>query len=168
MSRKEKVQKTNAMRELESAGIDYTARTYEVEEDSSDRHLGVHIAEILGDDPDSSFKTLVTTTPSGDHVVCCIPVAEELDLKAAARAVGEKSLSMMHVRDLLDATGYVRGGCSPVGMKRRYRTVIDETCQLFDSISISGGRRGLTLEVGTDDLVGFCSAVLADICKRGA
>ncbi len=168
MSRKEKIQKTNAMRELDSAGVSYTARTYEVEEGGRQEHLGERIAEVLGDDPDRSFKTLVTTTPSGDHVVCCIPVAEELDLKAAARAVGEKSLSMMHVRDLLEATGYVRGGCSPVGMKRRYRTVIDETCQLFDTISISGGRKGLTLEVGTEDLVAFCDAVLADVCKRGA
>ena len=163
MARKEKVQKTNAMRELDSAGIAYTARTYEVVDDD---RLGVRIAELLGEDPAASFKTLVTTAPSGDHVVCCIPVAEELDLKAAARAVGEKSLAMMHVRDLLDATGYVRGGCSPVGMKKRYRTVFDETCQLFDTIGISGGRKGLSLEVGTEDLVGFCGAVLADICKK--
>lgn len=164
MSRKDKLQKTNAMREFDRAGVGYASRTYEVEEDE---HLGERIAEFLGDDPARSFKTLVTTTPSGDHVVCCIPVAEELDLKAAARAVGEKSLSMMHVRDLLDATGYVRGGCSPVGMKRRYRTVFDETCQLFETMNVSGGRKGLTLEVGVDDLVGFCDAVLADICKKG-
>lgn len=162
-----KLQKTNAMRELDRAGVAYEARTYEDDGEEASG-LGVAIAQMLGEDPDQSFKTLVTETPEGGHVVCCIPVAEELDLKAAARAVGEKSLSMMHVRDLLEATGYVRGGCSPVGMKRRYRTVIDETCQLFDTISISGGRKGLTLEVGTEDLVAFCDAVLADVCKRGA
>ena len=104
-----------ALRELESAGISYVLHTYEDDGDESSG-LGVAISEQLGEEPGQGFKTLVCTTPSNDHVVCCIPVADELDLKAAARAAGEKSLTMMHVKDLLVATGYVRGGCSPVGM----------------------------------------------------
>lgn len=164
MSRKEKVQKTNALRELDRAGIAYGTRAYEVDEDDLS---GVHVAAQLGEDPACVFKTLVTVDPHGDHVVCCIPVAEELDLKAAARAAGAKSLSMMHVRDLFDVTGYIRGGCSPVGMKRRFTTVIDETCQLFDAVFVSAGRRGLQLEIAPDDLAGFCEAKLADICASG-
>ena len=125
-----KVPKTNAMRELESAGISYTLHTYEDDGDES-VGLGLAISEQLGEEPGQGFKTLVCVTPSNDHIVCCIPVADELDLKAAARAAGEKSLTMMHVKDLLAATGYVRGGCSPVGMKKRYRTLIDETLSLI-------------------------------------
>lgn len=116
MAKAVKTPKTNAMRELESAGISYILHTYEDDGDESSG-LGVAISEQLGEEPGQGFKTLVCTTPSNDHVVCCIPVADELDLKAAARAAGEKSLTMMHVKDLLAATGYVRGGCSPVGMK---------------------------------------------------
>ncbi len=164
MARKEKIQKTNAMRELESAGIAYVMREYEDDGDEA-TGLGVAVANQLGQDPERGFKTLVCVTPSGDHVVCCIPTPEELDLKAAAKAAGEKSLSMMHVKDLLAATGYIRGGCSPVGMKKRFRTLIDETCQLWDTIYISGGRRGLQLELSPDDLVSFTEAKLADICR---
>ena len=105
---KDKLQKTNALRELERAGLRFSTHTYEVDESDLS---GVHVAAQLGQDPASVFKTLVTVTPSSDHVVCCVPVAEELDLKAAARAVGEKSLEMMHVRDLVAVTGYMRGGC---------------------------------------------------------
>ena len=100
MARKtEKTSKTNAMRELEAAGIAFVTQTYEVDEGVPQRDLGIRIAEQLGADPDSQFKTLVTTTPSGGHVVCCVPVAEELNLKKAAAAAEEKSLSMMHVRE---------------------------------------------------------------------
>ncbi len=109
---------------------------------------------------------MVCVTPSNDHVVCCIPVADELDLKSAARAAGEKSLVMMHVKDLLAATGYVRGGCSPVGMKKRYRTLIDETCVLWDTIFISGGKRGYQLELAPDDLIAFCGATVAAITRE--
>ena len=112
------------------------------------------------------FKTLVTSTPAGGHVVCCIPVAEELDFKRAAAAAGEKSLSMLHVRDLLSTTGYVRGGCSPVGMKKRFPTLIDETAQLFDTIMISGGRRGVQIELTPDDPGTYCGSTFADICRR--
>lgn len=157
------VKKTNAMRELDVAGVAYRAISYEVDENDLS---GVHVARQLGEDADQVFKTLVTVAPTGAHVVCCIPVAEELDLKAAARAAREKSLSMLHVRDLLGVTGYVRGGCSPVGMKRRFPVIIDETCQLFDTIMISGGRRGLQLELDPERLVRFLGAQMADICKR--
>ena len=166
MSKQDKIQKTNAMRELDAAGIPYVVRAYE-DDGSEATGLGVAISERLGEDPDQGFKTLVTKTPSGGHVVCCIPVAEELDLKAAAAAAGEKSLSMLHMKDLLPVTGYVRGACTPVGMKKRFPTLIDETCVLFDTIYISGGRRGIQLEVGTDDLVRFTDATVAAITRVG-
>ena len=164
MARKERMQKTNAMRELERAGIGFEVITYEVDEDDLS---GVHVSEQLGEDPEQGFKTLVTVAPNGDHVVCCIPVAAELDLKAAARAAGEKSLSMMHVRDLLDATGYIRGGCSPVGMKRRFPTIIDEGCMRYGQIFISGGRRRKQLMLAPGDLVAPTGAAVAAICRKG-
>ncbi len=166
MARKEKVQKTNAMRELERAGIAFEVREYEADEEEG-HELGVQIAQMLGQDPAQGFKTLVTCAPGGGHVVCCIPVAEELDLKAAAAAAGVKTLTMMHVRDLLAATGYVRGGCSPVGMKRRFPTLIDETCLLYDQIFISGGRRGLQLALAPLDLIAHTGATAAPICRKG-
>lgn len=162
--RAEKIKKTNAMRELDRAGVSYEVHAYEDDGEEASG-LGVQIAERLGEDPDQSFKTLVTQTPSGGHVVCCIPVAEELDLKAAARAAGEKSLSMMHVRDLFAVTGYVRGGCTPIGMKTRFPVLLDETCVLWDSINISGGRRGLSLTVPTDGLIAVTGATVAPICR---
>ena len=104
--------------------------------------------------------------PSGSYVVCCIPVGEELDFKKAAAAAGEKGLSMLPTKELEGLTGYVRGGCSPVGMKKRFPTLIDETAQLFDTIGISGGRRGLSLRLAPNDLVSFCDASYADICRE--
>lgn len=162
MAKQEKLQKTNAMRELDRAGIAYEARTYEVDENDLS---GIHVAEQLGENPGQGFKTLVCETPTGGHVVCCIPVAEELDLKRAAAAAGEKSLSMMHVRDLVPVTGYMRGGCSPIGMKKPFPTLIDETCELWDEIYISGGRRGLRLAIAPDDLVSFIGATVAAITR---
>lgn len=167
MARKDKVQKTNAMRELERGGVGYRAITFEEPETSGTSELGVQIAHLLGYDPAQGFKTLVCDAPHGGHVVCCVPSGDELDLKKAAAAAGEKSLSLMHVRDLEATTGYVRGGCSPVGMKRRFPTLIDETAQLFDTIYISGGRLGLTLEVAPDALAAFVGATFADICREG-
>lgn len=164
MAKRGKSPKTNAMRELERGGVSYEALAYDDDgEEAPD--LGVRIAEQLGEDPASTFKTLVTTTPSGGHVVCCIPVASELDLKRAAAVAGEKSLAMMHVRDLEAETGYVRGGCSPVGMRRVFPTLIDETAQLFDRIGISGGRRGLQLVVNPAALGDFLDATFADISR---
>ena len=126
----------------------------------------MRIANMLGYAPEQGFKTLVCVTPAGDHVVCCVPSGDELDLKKAAAAAGEKSLSLMHVRDLEPTTGYVRGGCSPVGMKKQFPTLIDETAQLFDDIYISGGRLGLTLKLNPEDLVSFLGATFANICRE--
>ena len=154
MAKAVKTPKTNAMRELESAGISYVLHTYEDDGDESSG-LGLAISEQLGEEPGQGFKTLVCVTPSNDHVVCCIPVADELDLKSAARAAGEKSLAMMHVKDLL-----------AVGMKKRYRTLIDETCVLWDTIFISGGKRGYQLELAPDDLIAFCGATVAAITRE--
>lgn len=156
------IKKTNAMRELERAGVAYTEHVYEVDEDDLS---GVHVCEQLGEDPSAVFKTLVCSTASGGHAVCCIPVAEELDLKAAARILGEKSLAMVHVRDLVGLTGYIRGGCSPIGMKKRFPTVVDETCVLFDTVCVSGGRRGLQVELSPEDLVKVTGAKVAAITR---
>lgn len=163
MTKRDKVQKTNAMRELERGGVSY--EWHEMEEDDLSRGLGLRMAEEAGEDPDSSFKTLVTVAPSGDHVVCCIPVAQELDFKKAAAAAGEKSLSLIPVKELEGLTGYVRGGCTPVGMKKAFPTLIDETAQLFDAIIISGGRRGLSLTLDPVALRDFLGATFADITR---
>lgn len=154
------VKKTNAMRELDVAGIAYRAIPYEVDEDDLS---GVHVAQQLGEDANQVFKTLVTVAPSGIHVVCCIPVAEELDLKAAARAAHEKSLAMLHVKDLLGVTGYIRGGCSPVGMKKQFPTYIHSTCMDYDAIYVSAGVRGMQLKVAPGDLVAYTRATVADL-----
>lgn len=157
------VRKTNAMRELDVAGIAYRVISYSVDESDLS---GIHVADQLGEDKNQVFKTLVTVATSGSYVVCCIPVAEELDLKAAARVAHEKSLAMVHVKDLLGITGYIRGGCSPVGMKRRFPVIIDETCMLFDRIMISGGRRGVQLHLDSEELIDFLGAQVADICMK--
>ena len=126
--------KTNAMRLLEEAKIPFTVECYEVDEDDLS---GVHTAAVLGvEDPGCMFKTLVTRGKGG-FFVFCIPVAAELDLKKCAAAAGEKSVEMIHVKEMLSVTGYIRGGCSPVGMKKKYPTYIDETAILYDEIYVS-------------------------------
>ena len=161
MAKREKFQKTNAMRELERAGVSFTY--HELEEDDLTRGLGLRMALEAGVDPASSFKTLVTVAPSGTYVVCCIPVGEELDFKKAAAAAGEKSLSMLPTKELEGLTGYVRGGCSPVGMKKRFPTLIDETAQLFDTICVSAGKIGAQVELAPDDLCRVTGAVYAQL-----
>ena len=157
-----KQHKTNAMRMLEAAQVDYVSMSYEVDESDLS---GVHAAAMLGLEPEVVFKTLVCKAHSGGHVVCCIPVAEELDLKKAARAAGEKSLEMLPLRDLLPTTGYIRGGCSPLGMKKAFPTLIDETAILFDQIGVSAGERGVQMMLAPDDLVAVLGAQYADLCK---
>lgn len=147
--------KTNAVRLLEAAGIKFELGEYEVDEDDLS---GVHAAQVLGMPPEQVFKTLVARGDRNGVAVFCIPVAEELDLKHAAAASGNKSLEMVHVRELQALTGYLRGGCSPVGMKKRYPTYIDETCILFERIAVSAGRRGLQLLIAPDDLCAFTGA----------
>jgi len=159
MAKKDKVQKTNALREIEAAGIEHRFITFECEEALS----GVDVAAKLGEDPDHVFKTLVTEAKSGQHYVFMVPVACELDLKKAAAAVGEKAISMIKARDLLPLTGYVHGGCSPIGMKTPFPTAIDETAQLYDTIMFSGGRIGCQVEMSPDDLDKLVSLVFADL-----
>ena len=147
--------KTNAVRLLEASGIPFELGEYEVDEEDLS---GVHAAEMIGMPPEQVFKTLVARGDRNGIAVFCIPVAEELDLKRAAAVSGNKSLQMVHVRELLALTGYIRGGCSPVGMKKHYPTYVDETCILFDRIAVSAGRRGLQLLISPDDLCAFLGA----------
>lgn len=165
MAHKQRVQKTNAMRELERGGVSFEAIEFDEPDPTGVSDLGVRIANMLSYDPAQGFKTLVCVTPAGGHVVCCIPSGDELDLKKAAAAAGEKSLSLMHVRDLEPTTGYVRGGCSPIGLKKPFPTLIDETAQLFDTIGISGGRRGLSLDVNPIALAELLGAQFVDIAR---
>ena len=144
---KEKDVKTNAMRILETHGIKFDVITYECDEFID----GVHLADKLGQLRESTFKTLVASGKSGGYFAFVIPVEEELDLKAAARAVGEKSVELIAVKDITKVTGYVRGGCTAIGMKKDYPTVIDETCILYDEIMVSGGRLGSQIKLSPDD-----------------
>lgn len=159
MAKRDKAQKTNALREIEAAGIEHRSILFECEEALS----GIDVAARLGEDPDHLFKTLVTVAKSGQHYVFMVPVACELDLKKAAVAVGEKAITMIKARDLLPLTGYVHGGCSPVGMKTHFPTTIDETAQLYDTIMFSGGRIGCQVEMSPDDLGRLIDLRYADI-----
>lgn len=161
------IAKTNAMRELDSAGVQYDALPYGVEDEVS-RGLGGRVAEAAGIDPASSLKTLVCRrAPQGDLAVFCIPCEEQLDLKKAARAAGCKSLSMLAVRDLPSATGYVRGGCSPIGMRRQSATFIDETAQLFDQVYVSAGHIGMSVRLAPSDLARVTGASFSDLTADG-
>lgn len=139
--------KTNVMRVLDSKKLAYNHYTY----DNSTVN-GVEVARLLGQEPDRVFKTLVTRGKSGGFFVFMVPVAEELDLKKAARACGEKAVEMLPQKELLPRTGYVHGGCSPIGMKKRFPTFVDETAQLFDTIHFSGGKVGCQIRMNPDDL----------------
>lgn len=152
-------EKTNVVRTLEQRKIDFQAYAYE----SEGAITGLEVAAILGQNPAQVFKTLVTTGRSGQHYVFVIPVGDGLDLKRAAKAVGEKSLEMLKQKDLLGLTGYIHGGCSPIGMKKAFRTTIDATAAQFDSIIFSGGRIGLQVQVGLADLAQVVRYELADI-----
>lgn len=151
--------KTNALRELDAAGVPYEARFFTCPEALS----GVEVASLLDLDPDRVFKTLVTQAKSGGHYVFMIPVACELDLKKAAAAVGEKAVAMLPARELLPLTGYVHGGCSPIGMKKRFPTFVDETAQLFDTIHFSGGKVGCQIRMNPDDLARLIPFQYADL-----
>ena len=153
--------KTNAMRILEREKVSYTAHEYAHEEGVAVD--GVTVAASMGEDPACVYKTLVTQGASKNYFVFVIPVAAELDLKAAARAVGEKSVAMLHVADLLKTTGYVRGGCSPVGMKKQFPTVFHETVLLYDTVCVSAGKIGFQVECRPGDLVALLRAKTADI-----
>ncbi len=156
---KEKNVKTNAMRIIEKHGMKAEFLSYE-----NDGFMdGVSVAEKLGQPTETTFKTLVTRGKSKNFFVFVIPVAEELDLKKAAKAVREKSLEMLHVKDLLATTGYVRGGCSPIGMKKQFRTVIHESAKSYENIMFSGGQLGSQIKMSPTDLAAIVGAEFADI-----
>ena len=149
------VQKTNAARLLDAAGIPYTLVPYEVDEE----HLEAsHVAEQLGEDLDRVFKTLVLRGDRNGLFVCVMPGSLEVDLRVAARISGNKNCAMIHVKELLPLTGYIRGGCSPIGMKKPYPTFIHESALLWDTIYISAGVRGLQIGIEPQALIGFVGA----------
>jgi len=143
-----KAEKTNVMRILEQKKIAYKSYEYA----NTDAISGVEVAEVLGEDPNQVFKTLVTVAASKTNYVFMIPVHKELDLKKAAKAVGEKSIAMIKSKELLPLTGYIHGGCSPIGMKKQFRTVIDSSAEKFETILFSAGKIGYQVEVALLDL----------------
>ena len=158
---KQKDEKTNVMRILDQKEIPYTPHTYPHEE--GEAVDGVTVAGIIGRDPECVFKTLVARGASGGLYVFDIPVADSLDLKKAARSVGEKSIAMLHQKELLPLTGYVHGGCSPIGMKKQYPTVFHETAEILDTIIVSAGKIGCQVELSPTDLIGLVGAETADL-----
>ncbi len=153
------IPKTNAMRILETLKVPYTMHTY----DPGGEIDGISVAEKLGQNKEQVFKTLVTKGRSGEHYVFVIPVAEELDLKAAAHSVSEKSVEMIHVKDIQKVTGYIRGGCSPLGMKKQFRTVIDESAKAQPTVIVSGGKIGFQMELTPEALANSIGAAFAPI-----
>ena len=160
MSKKEV--KTNAMRMLDRAKVSYTYEEYECD-DFTD---GIQTADKLGYDHKLVYKTLVTTGKTGNHYVFVIPIEAEIDFKKAAKVVGEKSLEMLDLKDLTKVTGYVRGGCSPLGMKKQFPTVVHESAASFDKIYISGGRVGTSITVNPDALLKVTRGQYADIIQH--
>ena len=158
MAKKE--EKTNVMRVLDREKIHYTAHTYPVGDSIPD---GVTVAQMLGQDPDAVFKTLVTKGASGGYYVFPIPVSATLDLKKAAKAVGEKSIAMLPAKELLPLTGYIHGGCSPVGMRKRFSTVFHESCLEHETICVSAGKVGFQVEVRPGDLIALVDGTTADV-----
>jgi len=154
--------KTNAMRKLETAKIAYDTLSYPVEDDHFD---GVLVARKIGLDPAQVFKTLVTKGEKKGFLVFCIPVDRELDLKAAAQAAGDKRVEMLPMKDLLPTTGYVRGGCSPVGMKKLFPTCLDESCLSFDRIAVSAGVRGTQMLLDPRDLIKLIGAQTGKVSR---
>ena len=150
------------MRILKQAGVEFDTASYTVDESDLS---GVHAAAELGVEPERVFKTLVAKGEKTGVNVFVIPVAEELDLKKAATECGDKKLEMVHVKDLLGLTGYIRGGCSPIGMKKKYPTFIDETALLCDSIYVSAGQRGVQLILAPEDLIDFTDALACDLTR---
>lgn len=152
--------KTNAMRILDRNKIKYDINTYECDEFIS----GTDIADRLGQNYDESFKTLVAVGKSSNYFVFVIPIDKELDLKKATKVVGEKNVEMLHVKDINKVTGYVRGGCTPIGMKKQYKTVLHNSIMNYDKVIISGGRIGTQLVLAPEDIVKVTSAIIEDIC----
>ena len=154
--------KTNAMRFLDKHKIEYELIQYECDEFVD----GLKTADICGIPYEQSFKTLVTVGKSGNYYVFVIPIHKEVDLKKAAKVVGEKSVEMIHVKDILKITGYVRGGCSPIGMKKQFKTVFDDSAVNFEKIVVSGGRIGSSLKVSPQALSAVIGGEFASICNE--
>ena len=155
--------KTNAMRMLDAAKIPYEILEYEVDENDLS---GTHIAEVTGFPPEKMFKTLVARGDKTGPLVFCIPVAKQIDLKAAASLTGNKKIEMIHVKDLLALTGYIRGGVSPIGMKKKFPTYFDSDAELFDRITVSSGMRGAQLLLDRSTLLIFVQARVAPITAK--
>lgn len=155
--------KTNAMRLLEAEGIAYSTAEYDYDEKDLS---GIHAAHAIGFQPEQVYKTLVTRGDKTGVLVFCIPVDQELDLKKAASVSGNKKVEMTHVKELLSLTGYIRGGCSPVGMKKKYPTYIEETALLFDKIAVSAGKRGEQIILSPKNLLSYVSAKAVDVIKE--
>ncbi len=157
---KEAINKTNAMRILEKENIAFSVHTYDNNDGKID---GMSVAKKVGKDPELLYKTLVTVGASKNYYVFVLCVTDELDLKKAAASVGEKSVAMIPVAQINAVTGYIRGGCSPVGMKKKYKTVISEDIILRDTVCVSGGKIGIQLEIAPEDLCRAADATYADI-----
>lgn len=151
--------KTNVMRVLDSKKIEYIAHAYEADPTLT----GAQIAGILGEDTSKVFKTLVTQGKTNTYYVFVVPVEAELDLKKAAKAAGEKSIAMIKQKDLLPLTGYVHGGCSPIGMKKQFKTFVHETAPTFEKIYVSAGKVGMQIELNPADLMKIVNCISADI-----
>lgn len=154
--------KTNAVRILDKEKVKYTLNTYECDEFIDAKH----IADMLSQPYESSYKTLVARGKSGEHFVFLVPIVEELDMKKAAKSVLEKSVELIAVKDINSITGYIRGGCTPIGMKKKYKTVVDSSVLGFDTIIISGGRIGLQIFMSPQDLINLVDAKICDIVKE--
>ncbi|MGC2872872.1 Cys-tRNA(Pro) deacylase [Ihubacter sp. rT4E-8] len=162
MAKKEKEPKTNAVRMVAAKKIPYKLHTYDAPDGFLD---GVSVAKQTGQNPDTVFKTLVLVGHSKAHYVCVIPVACELDLKKAAKHFGEKNIEMIHAKEITPLTGYIKGGCSPIGMKKLFPTVIHESARYLPAICVSGGKVGLQMELSPDALLELAQAGYADIIK---
>ncbi|MBQ8850616.1 MAG: Cys-tRNA(Pro) deacylase [Clostridia bacterium] len=155
-----KINKTNAMRQLDAAKVKYEICSYEVDENDLS---GTHIAEQIGLPFEEVFKTIVTKGDKTGYTVFCIPCHKEIDLKRAAQVTGNKKIEPLHVKDLLGITGYIRGGCSPVGMKKKFPTYFDESAASLERLTVSAGVRGMQLLLSAEDIIKFTGAKLAKI-----
>ncbi|KMV77763.1 Cys-tRNA(Pro) deacylase [Faecalibacillus faecis] len=155
--------KTNALRMLDKAKIPYSIKEYEYDEEHLD---GRHVASQVDMDPNAIFKTLVLHDHHNEHLVCCVPVLEEIDLKKLAKLAGRKSVEMIHQKDLLSVTGYMRGGCSPVGMKKQFPTYIDESILKVDAVAFSAGKRGYQMIVNVQQILTYLNVKVGDIIRK--
>ena len=160
MAKAQKINKTNAMRQLDAAKIDYEILEYEVDESDLS---GTHIADTVGLPYEMVFKTIVTKGDKVGFMVFCIPCHKEIDLKKAAAVTGNKKIEPLHVKDLLATTGYIRGGCSPVGMKKKFPTFFDKSAEGLEKLTVSAGVRGIQLLIDSEKIIKFTGAKLVDV-----